>query len=309
MLAPDLVRTAARSEALADHGDRAGRPAGVAALVAGRAGLDAVGGDHAGPGVRPLAGPAAAPGRSGRPGPAHLRHRPTDRGHGERRHRRGGAGRPPAPPPGGLAAAGPGPVADGHGGGRAVPHLGAAGPSRLPAGGPVGGPVLPGHRVHRAHPDRLPAAADTHRVAALAPLALVGPGHGGRAGGPPAGGDGGRWAAGPVLPGDRRPLRPPRPRRGPAGRQPGRPGRHHPGRGRGRRLAGGTLPPCPRPGAAAAALGGPGRGPGGAGRPGRPGRPGHRGRGRHDPAHLGGRGVPGRPAGGHRGGDPALPAL
>src|SRR5215218_7005811 len=42
MLAPDLVRTAARSEALADHWDRAGRPAGVAALVAGRAGLDAV---------------------------------------------------------------------------------------------------------------------------------------------------------------------------------------------------------------------------------------------------------------------------
>src|SRR5215218_6643983 len=33
MLAPDLVRTAARSEALANHGDRAGRPAGVAALV------------------------------------------------------------------------------------------------------------------------------------------------------------------------------------------------------------------------------------------------------------------------------------
>src|SRR5215211_5738764 len=33
MLAPDLVRTAARSEALADHGDRAGRPAGRADLV------------------------------------------------------------------------------------------------------------------------------------------------------------------------------------------------------------------------------------------------------------------------------------
>src|SRR5215211_2978685 len=138
MLAPDLVRTAARSEALADHGDRAGRPAGRADLVQLTSGT-----------VPPIVAMV-----SGATVGAVL------------------AGRRPRHPVGWLLLALA--LSLTATGAAAVPHLGAAGPSRLPAGGPVGGPVLPGHRVHRAHPDRLPAAADAHRVAALAPLALVG---------------------------------------------------------------------------------------------------------------------------------------
>src|SRR4029450_1870958 len=112
-------------------------------VVAGRAGLDAVGAGHARPGRGPLAGPAAAPGRPAGPDPAHPRHRPSRAGDGERGHGRGGAGQPPAPPPGGLAPAGPGPVADRHRGGRPVPDLGAAGPSRRPAGRRPGGRFYP----------------------------------------------------------------------------------------------------------------------------------------------------------------------
>ena len=42
------------------------------------------------------------------------------------------------------------------------------------------------------------------------------------------------------------PFSRPRPRRGRAGRHPGRPGRHRPGRGRRRRVAGAAVPPRPR---------------------------------------------------------------
>ena len=45
---------------------------------------------------------------------------------------------------------------------------------------PRGGPGLPGQRRRRSAPARLRAAVDPDRDAALAPLALVGQGHGGR---------------------------------------------------------------------------------------------------------------------------------
>ena len=215
MLAPDLVRTAARSEALADHGDRAGRPAGVAALVAGRADLIQLTSDTAPPIVAMVSGATVG---------AVL------------------AGRRPRHPVGWLLLA------------LAL---------SLTATGAAAQYLTWGLLVR---PGSLPAARSValyYPAIGFTALTLIGflllltptgslpsphwrwwaRGHGGRAGGPPAGGGGGRGAAGPVLPGDRRPLRPPRPRRGPAGGQPGRPGRHHPGRGRGRRLAGGTLPP------------------------------------------------------------------
>src|SRR6266545_4027180 len=199
--------------------------------------------------------------------------------HGERGHRRRGARRPPAPPPGGLAAARLRPVPRRHRGRCTVSDLGAAGPSRDAARCPLRGPVLPRHRVHDADPARLRPAAYPHRVAALAPLALVGQGHGRRTGRVARGGDAGALVVGPLRPGGRRPVRLPRPRRGPAGRQPDGPGGHQPRRTGRRRLAGGALPPRPRGGAPAAALGGVGGGPGGAGRP---------GDGCHGRGHLGG---------------------
>src|SRR5829696_7282254 len=113
----------------------------------------------------------------------------------------------------------------------------------------------------------------------------------------------------PALPGPGRPLRPPRPRRGPGGRQPGRLGGHRGGPGGGGRVAGGAVRPRPRGRAAAAALGGAGRGAGGAGRRWRPVQPGGRGVGRRDPVQRGRRLLPGGPAGGHRGGGAALPAV
>src|SRR5215218_9962316 len=53
-------------------------------------------------------------------------------------------------------------------------------PGGAPASHPRGGPGLPGHRRWRAAPARLCPAVDPDRDAALAPLALVGQGHGGR---------------------------------------------------------------------------------------------------------------------------------
>ena len=88
------------------------------------------------------------------------------------------------------------------------------------ARGPLRRAVPAGDHVHGPDPDRLRPAADAHRVAALAPLALAGQGDGGHAGRPGAGGDPGRRAGGPALPGPGRPLRPPWPRRGPGGGQP-----------------------------------------------------------------------------------------
>jgi hypothetical protein len=73
----------------------------VAALVASRAGLDAVDARHAGAGCGHLAGPAAAPGRPARPGSGRRLGRggAGHRGHRERADGRAGAGRPAAPPP------------------------------------------------------------------------------------------------------------------------------------------------------------------------------------------------------------------
>src|SRR5215218_11110925 len=97
-----------------DHGDDVDRRTGPAAPVGGRAGVGAVAGEPALPGRRAVAGRAVAPGRPGRPGPVHLpgrRHSPP--GGGELGHGRGGRGRPPPGPSGGLAAAGHRPVAHG----------------------------------------------------------------------------------------------------------------------------------------------------------------------------------------------------
>ena len=238
------------------------------------------------------------------PGRRHSRPGPGELGHG-----RGGRGRPPPGPPGGLAAAGHRPVAHRHRRDRPVLRVRAAGPPGRAARRPLRRAVPAGDRVHGPDPDRLRPAADAHRVAALAPLALAGQGDGGHAGRPGAGGDPGRRAGGPALPGPRRPLRPPRPRRGPAGRQPDGPGGHRPGPGGRGRVPGGAVPPRPRGRAAAAALGGAGRGAGGAGRRRRPVQPGGRGVGRRNPVRPGRQLLPGGPAGGHRGGGAALPPL
>src|SRR6266540_4162585 len=165
-----------------DHGGDRRWPAGAGAPVAGRGGLGAVGAGHAQPGPELVAGPPAAPGRPARPRPARRRRRRPGAGGGERGHGRGGAGQPPAPPPGGMVAAGPGPVADRERGGLGVRRLWAAGPSRRPAGRPLRGPVPSRHRRHGPGLPRLRPAAHAHRVAALAALALVGQGHRGLGG-------------------------------------------------------------------------------------------------------------------------------
>ena len=84
----------------------------MGAPVAGRAGLGAVGAGHAQPG-RDLPGRTACCARPAGPTWPRWapRRGPPDPGGGERGHGRGGAGQPPAPPPGGLAAARPWPVA------------------------------------------------------------------------------------------------------------------------------------------------------------------------------------------------------
>jgi hypothetical protein len=75
--------------------------------------------------------------------------------------------------------------------------LGTAGSGRAPARHPRGGPGLPGQRRWRAAPAGLCPAVDPDRDAALAPLALVGPGHGGRT---TAAGGAGDPGTGPVDP-------------------------------------------------------------------------------------------------------------
>ena len=95
-----------------DHEPDSCDPTRPTTLVARCGGVGAVGADHAQHCGDRLAGSAVAPGRPARTGPAHpwLGRWPRA-GVCERDHRRGGAGQPPAPPPGGLAAAGPGPGA------------------------------------------------------------------------------------------------------------------------------------------------------------------------------------------------------
>ena len=110
----------------------------------------------------------------------------------------------------------------------------------------------------------------------------------------------------PAATGAQRPLRPSRPGRGPAGRQPVGPGRHRPGRGGRRRVAGGALPPRPRGGAPAAALGGLAAALVAAGGAGRRWSAWRWGPGR---GHLDVRVLVGGPAAGDRRGDPALPAV
>src|SRR5687768_9723271 len=107
-----------------------------------------------------------------------------------------------------------------------------------------------------ARPAQPGAAVDPDRVAAICPLALVGLCHRGHPRGPGPGGGGGAGTVGPAAAAGQQSLERPRSGRCPAGRHPGRPSCHRRGRGRGRRVAGGALPPRPRGGAPAAALGG-----------------------------------------------------
>src|SRR5215211_4485953 len=172
-----------------------------------------------------------------------------------------------------------------------VPGLGTTA-GWAPASHPRGGPGLPGQRRWRAASARLCPAVDPDRDAALAPLALVGQGHGGRTTAAGGAGAAGTRTGRPLRPGARQPLRVRRPEWGAAGRQPAGPGLHHPGRGGLRRVAGGALPPRPGSGAPAAALGGLGGGAaGGGGGGGRAGRPGP---GRHRGGHLGAQCLGGR---------------
>src|SRR4029453_3991257 len=90
-------------------------------------------------------------------------------------------GRPPAPSPGRLGAAGLRPVPGRQRRGRGVRALRTPGPARNPAGRRLGGPVLPGHRPRGADPAGFRAVTDPDRVAALASLALVGVADGGGA--------------------------------------------------------------------------------------------------------------------------------
>jgi hypothetical protein len=114
---------------------------------------------------------------------------------------------------------------------------------------------------------------------------------------------GGARTVGPAAAAGQQSLQRPRPGRGPAGRHPGRPGRHRPGRGRRRRVAAAVLPPRPRGRTRAAALGGVGGGPDGAGGADRPGLGGV---GEPDLGQLGVRGLGGGAAGGGGRADPAL---
>jgi hypothetical protein len=134
-------------------------PTAMAAMVGGRAGLSAVGPGHARRGRGPLVRPPAKPGL-------------------------------PAPPPGGLAAARAWAVGDGVRGGRRVRPLRAGGPTRSASRRPLGGHLQPGDPLSWVPLCRLGAAAHPQRVAALAPLALVGVAGSGRTGPLPAGADG-----------------------------------------------------------------------------------------------------------------------
>src|SRR5512132_565875 len=197
-----------------------GRPTSPAALVARRAGLGPVGPGRRWPGRGRLAGPAAAPDRPARAARPDPQGSPPGARVGQRGHRWGGAGRPPAPPPGGLAAAGPGPDGVRERARLWVHQLRRRPPRRRAS-------RRPGRRVHAHHPRhgehlaRLCPAAHPHRDAAVAPLALVGQGHGGHAGrlgGGRAAGGQARW---PARPAGRQPAGPACVRRGPAGCLPG----------------------------------------------------------------------------------------
>ena len=180
--------------------------AGAVPLERGRAGLGGMGADPARPGRDPVGRLAAARGRPERPGRALGQQHPAEGGGGELGHGRGGAGRPPARAPGGLAAPRPGAVAD-----RPRPHLRL---HPLRAGGPAGvaaGRRLPGRSQQRSGGDvdrlrRVRAAAHPHRVAAVAPLALVGPDRGRRGRAVAAGVDPRPGPPAPGVPGRRQPA-------------------------------------------------------------------------------------------------------
>jgi hypothetical protein len=154
--------------------------------MAGGAGLGAVGAHAAGPAGGELAGPAVTPGR-----PAGARHPgtrrvPTDRGGIGRGHGRGGAGQPPAPASGGLAAARDWAIAPVLQPGHRLRALRSDGPARRAAGGHLPDRVLQ-QRHHRHGRLRwLRGPAHPQRVAARPAVALVGQSRGrrhGRAGG------------------------------------------------------------------------------------------------------------------------------
>src|SRR6266508_4192933 len=154
-------------------GDEPGNADGAVA-VGRRAGGRPVGAVPARPGRDRLVRPPAAPGRQAGPGAAGCRGRhPGARG-GERRDRGGGAGQPPAPPSGRLAAAGLRAAAAGaHQRGRGIRPLRAAGAARGTAGRQLPGGARLGHLHPRARPSRLHPAAHPDRLAAIIALAVL----------------------------------------------------------------------------------------------------------------------------------------
>jgi hypothetical protein len=225
--------------------------------VGGWTGVAAVGADPPRPARDRLAGPAAASGRRTRADLAGPRQHPPGGGGGERGHGRGGAGQPPAPASSGLAAARPGVVADHVGPGLRVYPLWPGGP----AGGAAGRKLPSRVGQRRGHAlavvRRLCPAADPDGVAALAALAVVGQGGGGRGRRVAAGVGRSPGTAVPGVPGHREPAGHPGPASPTAGRRdPDRRRRRPGGAGRWGRVAGGPLPPRPRGGAPAAALAG-----------------------------------------------------
>ncbi len=224
--------------------------------MAVRAGVGALGTDHAGPCRCRLAGSPAARGRHGRGGPHGRQRRPIVCGGGERGDSRGGAGRSPAPPPGGLAAAGTGAVGgDGHDGLRVRPLWG-GGSSGVAPGRQLSGWVLRRHPRHLAVLRRLRPAAHADRVAALAALAVVGPSRGGCAGGGPAVGVARPSASGAGASAGHQPAVCPGPGRAAVGRRCGQ-RVDRPGGAGGRGLvAGGAFSPRPGGGPPAAAVAG-----------------------------------------------------
>ena len=145
-------------------------------VLAGRAGVGALATGSAGLGRDRLAGLAATPGQPGGGCVARGRSPPRRRRHGDRRYGRGGAGQPPAPPPGWLAAAGPGAVGlPGRPQLRLQP-LRAGGPSGRAAGGRLPGRGPERHGAGLAVVRRVRAAADPDRVPAGRRLGAGGPG-------------------------------------------------------------------------------------------------------------------------------------
>ena len=182
--------------------------------------------------------------------------RPPGGSGGDRGHGRGSGGQPPAPPPGGLATARPGAVADHVGSDLRVHPLRASGPARGAASGQLPGRAPRRPRHHLALMRQLRPVAHPDWEATLAALALVGRDCRGRGQDVAAGLGRSPGTAVSGVPDHREPARRPIPASWAAGHRPAGRRRCRPGfAGRRGRVAGGTLP-RPRDRAPAAALAG-----------------------------------------------------